>query len=138
MQLYAAMMLISGEAGDTGGAGTTINCNFFECARIVGATGLVFRSIDKSNQHYMTEVDVHPSDYSKTPDYYQVLNGMCYGFVYPAGSQAGSDPSLIDDSISVGEIALPSPLTSVSVLGSGVTVSTLRYGETYPSDAVLQ
>ena len=130
--------LISGEAGDSAGAGTTINCNFFECERIVGARGLVFRSIDKSNQHYMTEVDVHPSDYSKTPDYYQILNGMCYGFVRPSGSQAGSDPTLIDDSISVGEIALPTPLTSVSILGSGVTVGTLRYGETYPSDTVLQ
>ena len=134
----SSLPLVSGEAGDSSGAGTTINCNFFECARIVGAKGLVFRSIDKSNQHYMTEVDVRPSDYSKTPDYYQILNGMCYGFVHPAGSQAGSDPTLIDDSISVGEIALPSPLTSVSILGSGVTVGTLRYGETYPSDAVLQ
>lgn len=134
----SSLPLVSGEAGDSAGAGTTINCNFFECTRIVGAKGLVFRSIDKSNQHYMTEVDVHPSDYSKTPDYYQILNGMCYGFVRPAGSQAGSDPTLIDDSISVGEIALPSPLTSVSILGSGVTVGTLRYGETYPSDAVLQ
>ena len=134
----SSLPLVSGEAGDSAGAGTTINCNFFECTRIVGAKGLVFRSIDKSNQHYMTEVDVRPSDYSKTPDYYQILNGMCYGFVRPAGSQAGSDPTLIDDSISVGEIALPEPLTSVSILGSGVTVGTLRYGETYPSDAVLQ
>ena len=134
----SSLPLVSGEAGDSAGAGTTINCNFFECTRIVGAKGLVFRSIDKSNQHYMTEVDVRPSDYSKTPDYYQILNGMCYGFVHPAGSQAGSDPTLIDDSISVGEIALPEPLTSVSILGSGVTVGTLRYGETYPSDAVLQ
>lgn len=134
----SSLPLLSGEAGDTGGVGTVINCNFFECERIVGATGLVFSSIDKANQHYMTDVEVHPSDYSKTPDYYQVLNGMCYGFVHPAGSQSASDPSLIDDSISVGEVALPDPLTSVAILGSGVTVSTLRYGETYPTNDVLQ
>lgn len=134
----SSLPLISGEAGDTGGVGTTINCNFFECERIVGANGLVFSSIDKANQHYMTDVEVHPSDYSKTPDYYQVLNNMCYGFVHPAGSQSASDPSLIDDSISVGEVALPDPLTSVTILGSGVAVSTLRYGETYPTNDVLQ
>lgn len=134
----SSLPLLKGEAGDLGGVGTTINCNFFECERIVGTTGLVFSSIDKANQHYMTDVKVHPSDYSKTPDYYQVLNGMCYGFVHPAGSQSASDPSIIDDSISVGEIALPDPLTSVTILGSGVTVSTLRYGETYPTDDVLQ
>lgn len=130
--------LLRGEAGDTGGVGTTINCNFFECERIVGANGLVFSSIDKANQHYMTEVEVHPSDYSKTPDYYQVLNGMCYGFVHPAGSQSASDPSIIDDSISVGEVALPDPLTAVTILGSGVTVSTLRYSETYSTKDVWQ
>lgn len=134
----SSLPLLKGEAGDLGGVGTTINCNFFECERIVGANGLVFSSIDKANQHYMNEVEVHPSDYSKTPDYYQVLNRMCYGFVHPAGSQSASDPSIIDDSISVGEVALPDPLTSVTILGSGVTVSTLRYGETYPTDDVLQ
>lgn len=128
--------LISGEAGDTAGLGTTINCDFFECVRIVGAKGLVFRSVDKANQHYLSEVTVQPDDFEQTPDYYQILNNMCYGFVYPAGSQAGSDPEIIDNSIAVGEVALPTPLTSVFIQGSGITVSTLRYGETYPANAV--
>lgn len=132
----SSLPLISGEAGDTAGVGTTINCNFFECKQIVGASGLIFRSIDKANQHYFAEVKVYPTDFAQTPDYYQILNNMCYGFVYPDGSQAGRDPEIIDNSISVGEVALPSPLTSVSILGSGVTVSTLRYGETYTTNAV--
>lgn len=132
----SGLPLVSGEAGDTAGLGTTINCNFFECEQIVGASGIIFRSIDKANQHYFAEVKVQPDDFEQTPDYYQILNNMCYGFVYPDGSQAGRDPEIIDNSISVGEVALPSPLTSVSILGSGVTVSTLRYGETYTTNAV--
>lgn len=134
----SSLPLISGEAGDTAGVGTVINCNFFECERIVGAKGFAFRSIDKANQHYLSEVDVNPSDYSQTPDYYQILNGVCYGFVYPDGLPAEWNPEIIDNSISVGEIALPDPITSVAILGSGVTVSTLRYGETYPTKSVLK
>ena len=134
----SSLPLISGEAGDTAGVGTIINCNFFECERIVGATGFAFRSIDKANSHYLTEIDVNPADFSQTPDYYAVLNNMCYGFVYPGGLPGEWDPELIDNSISVGEIALPDPITSVAILGSGVTVSTLRYGETYPTKTVLQ
>lgn len=134
----SSLPLISGEAGDTAGVGTIINCNFFECERIVGATGFAFRSVDKANPHYLTEVDVQPSDFVQKPDYYAILNGMCYGFVYPNGAPAVWDPELIDTSVSVGEIALPDPITSVAILGSGVTVSTLRYGETYPTKTVLQ
>lgn len=133
----SSLPLISGEAGDTAGVGTIINCNFFECERIVGATGFSFRSIDKANQHYLSEVDVQPADFAQTPDYYAILNNMCYGFVYPNGAPAEWDPEIIDNSISVGEIALPDPITSVAILGSGVTVSTLRYGETYPTKTVL-
>lgn len=132
----SGLPLLGGEAGDTAGLGTTINCTFFECVRIVGAKGLVFRSVDKANQHYISEVTVQPGDFEQTPDYYQILNNMCYGFVYPAGSQAGSDPEIIDSSIAVGEVALPTPLTSVFIQGAGITVSTLRYGETYPANAV--
>ena len=134
----SSLPLISGEAGDTAGVGTIINCNFFECERIVGATGFAFRSVDKANPHYLTEIEVNPSDFAQTPDYYAILNGMCYGFAYPNGAPADWDPELIDTSIAVGEIALPDPITSVAILGSGVTVSTLRYGETYPTKTVLQ
>lgn len=134
----SSLPLISGEAGDTAGVGTIINCNFFECERIVGAAGFAFRSVDKANPHYLTEIDVNPADFSQTPDYYAVLNNMCYGFVYPNGAPGEWDPELIDTSVSVGEIALPDPITSVAILGSGVTVSTLRYGETYPTKTVLQ
>lgn len=134
----SSLPLISGEAGDTAGVGTIINCNFFECERIVGATGFAFRSIDKANPHYLTEIDVNPSDFSQTPDYYAILNNMCYGFAYPNGAPGEWNPEIIDTSISVGEIALPDPITSVAILGAGVTVSTLRYGETYPTKTVLQ
>lgn len=133
----SSLPLISGEAGDFAGVGTVINCNFFECERIVGATGFAFRSIDKANPHYLTEIDVNPADFSQTPDYYAILNNMCYGFVYPNGAPAEWNPEIIDTSISVGEIALPDPITSVAILGAGVTVSTLRYGETYPTKTVL-
>lgn len=133
----SSLPLISGEAGDTAGVGTIINCNFFECERIVGATGFAFRSVDKANPHYLTEIDVNPSDFAQTPAYYAILNNVCYGFAYPNGAPAVWDPELIDTSVSVGEIALPEPITSVAILGAGVTVSTLRYGETYPTKTVL-